>query len=41
MYGCRISKETDSQEIKLFNNGRGGDYLPLENDEVEIFLEKG
>lgn len=42
MYGCRISKEKDSKDIKLFNTGRGGDYyLPLEKEEVDVFLEKG
>lgn len=42
VYGCKISRDNKSGDIQILNTARGGDwYLPLSNEELTHFLEKG
>ena len=42
LYGCKISKDNDTNMVQLQNTSRGGEwYLQLDPDEIEIFLKMG
>jgi len=42
VYGCKISRDNESGNIEILNTARGGDwYLPLTDQELQHFLEKG
>jgi len=42
LYGCKISKDNDTNMVQLQNTSRGGEwYLQLGPDEIEIFLKMG
>ena len=42
LYGCKISKDNDTNMVQLQNTSRGGEwYLQLDADEIEIFLKMG
>tara|TARA_R110000851_G_scaffold107658_1_gene228097 strand:- start:593 stop:1000 length:408 start_codon:yes stop_codon:yes gene_type:complete len=42
VYGIKVSKDTHTGEVQLFNTTKGGSYYDkLSDDEVEIFLRKG
>jgi len=42
LYGCKISKDKETNMVQLQNTSRGGEwYIQLEPEEIEIFLNMG
>lgn len=42
LYGCKISKDKETNIVQLQNTSRGGEwYIQLEPEEIEIFLNMG
>ena len=42
IYGVKIIRDIDTREVIVLNTMKGGEhYIPLSQDEINIFLEKG